>query len=296
MDTFPAYIPLSGCRVVIVGEGEAATNKARLFEDSPVVVERIALTAARDPEAFAGAKLVFIAAAPDEAADIIRVAKAAGALVNAIDLPDLSDFVSPSIVDRGRLVIGIGTSGAAPVIGSWLRSQIETVIPPGLSRLVGLLAERRKQIREALPEMARRRAFFRGLLTGPLATGELDPDKASRALEEALAAANSGEPRPGRFWAIETPADLGRLSLSAVQALNAADIAFALDGAGAALSRFTRRDAECWMNPTPDQVVKAVSSGLGVAATFSVTPFDYLKDVEDLGAAVIRLTAAPAPW
>ena len=32
MDSFPAFLPLAGRRVVVVGEGEGADAKARLFE------------------------------------------------------------------------------------------------------------------------------------------------------------------------------------------------------------------------------------------------------------------------
>ncbi|HWW24364.1 MAG TPA: siroheme synthase, partial [Caulobacter sp.] len=38
MDSFPAYFPLAGRRVVIAGSGEAADNKARLFDGSPATV------------------------------------------------------------------------------------------------------------------------------------------------------------------------------------------------------------------------------------------------------------------
>ena len=35
MDSFPAFFPLAGRRVVIVGAGVFADGKARLFEGSP---------------------------------------------------------------------------------------------------------------------------------------------------------------------------------------------------------------------------------------------------------------------
>lgn len=35
LDSFPAYFPLAGRKVVIAGSGDAAEAKARLFEGSP---------------------------------------------------------------------------------------------------------------------------------------------------------------------------------------------------------------------------------------------------------------------
>ena len=54
MDTFPAFFPLAGRRVVIAGEGEAAEVKARLFEGSPAEVIRLAGEEAFDPQRYAG--------------------------------------------------------------------------------------------------------------------------------------------------------------------------------------------------------------------------------------------------
>ena len=38
MDAFPAFFPLAGRKVVVVGAGEAADNKARLFDGSPATL------------------------------------------------------------------------------------------------------------------------------------------------------------------------------------------------------------------------------------------------------------------
>jgi len=38
MDAFPAYFPLTGRTVVIVGDGEGAQAKVRLFEGSPAEI------------------------------------------------------------------------------------------------------------------------------------------------------------------------------------------------------------------------------------------------------------------
>ena len=67
MDSFPAYFPLAGRRVVIVGSGEQAEAKARLFDGSPAELVRLDEDGrALDPESYQGAVLAFIAS-DDEA-------------------------------------------------------------------------------------------------------------------------------------------------------------------------------------------------------------------------------------
>jgi len=49
MNAFPAFFPLAGRRVAIVGEGDAAEAKARLFGGSPAEIVRLSAQAGADP-------------------------------------------------------------------------------------------------------------------------------------------------------------------------------------------------------------------------------------------------------
>lgn len=102
MDVFPAFFPLKGAVVVIVGDGEGADAKARLLEGSPAEIRRVSGEAAFRPETYQGALLAFIADGEDAdlkaAADLAR---AAGVLVNVTDRPALCDFTTPAVIDRG---------------------------------------------------------------------------------------------------------------------------------------------------------------------------------------------------
>ena len=88
MDSFPAYFPLAGRRVVIAGSGEAADNKARLFDSSPATLVRVDGHAAFLPGTYAGAVLAFVAGEDEvflQAA--ASAARAARVLVNVVDKP-----------------------------------------------------------------------------------------------------------------------------------------------------------------------------------------------------------------
>src|SRR5260221_6177271 len=132
MDAFPAFFPLTGARVVIAGDGPPAEAKARLFEGSPAEVVRLQGAAALDPDAYAGAVLIFVASHDlDFAQRAAEAARVAGAPLNVVDRPTLSDFHTPAIIDRGAVVAAIGTSGTAPLLASLLRAEVETRMPSG---------------------------------------------------------------------------------------------------------------------------------------------------------------------
>jgi precorrin-2 dehydrogenase/sirohydrochlorin ferrochelatase len=243
MNSFPAYFPLAGKRVVIVGEGEGAEAKARLFAGSPAVVERMSAAAGADARAYAGAVLAFVATKDDAAAEAAsRAARAAGVPVNVVDRPQLSDFVTPAVIDRGEVVAAIGTGGTAPILASLLRGDIEARVPEGAGRVAALLGRMQAEVRAAFPDLAQRRAFLRSVLDGPAAEAALAGDgaRAEGLLREAIA---TGLTTAGSVRLIDGagPADL--LTLRAARALAEADVLVIDPDADPGVVTLARRDA-----------------------------------------------------
>ena len=86
MDSFPAYFPLTGRKVVISGVGEAADAKARLFDGSPATLVRLEGHDAYLPGSYTGAILAFIASADEVFVQAAAsAARAARVLVNVVD-------------------------------------------------------------------------------------------------------------------------------------------------------------------------------------------------------------------
>jgi len=243
MNSFPAYFPLAGKRVMIVGDGEAADAKARLFEGSPAEVDRLSAMAGADPRAYLGAALAFVAT-PDASAAAIaaHAARSAGVPVNVVDRPDLSDFFTPAVIDRGEVVAAVGTGGTAPILASLLRGDIEARVPEGAGRVAGLLGRMQAEVRAAFPDLARRRSFLRSVLAGPAAEAALagDEAKAERLLREAI---GRGEAGCGALRLIDGagPADL--LTLRDARALAEADLLVIGSGADPDVVVLARRDA-----------------------------------------------------
>ena len=243
MNAFPAYFPLAGRTVVIVGEGEAAELKARLFEGSPAAVVRVDAAAGREPAAYAGALLAFVAVKDaDQAAACAAAARAAHTPVNVVDQPDLCDFTTPAVIDRGDVVAAVGTGGAAPLLASVLRGDIEARVPQGAGRVAALLGRMQGEVRAAFPDLARRRAFLRAVLAGPAAEAAMqgDGDEAEQLLRQAIAGAQTPQ---GSVRVIDGagPADL--LTLRAARALGEADLLVVDPDAAADVVTLARRDA-----------------------------------------------------
>ncbi|HLC40279.1 MAG TPA: bifunctional precorrin-2 dehydrogenase/sirohydrochlorin ferrochelatase, partial [Methylomirabilota bacterium] len=162
---YPAFLDLHEKLVVVVGGGEVAERKVELLLScraavkviSPILTPRLTrLRGERaiqvelrpfQPDDCAGAFLVF--ACTDDPAVNERVAKEAQqtrALVNVADMPPLCDFIAPSVVSRGDLLIAISTGGASPALAKRLRREIEQHVGPEYEELARLCEDVRKQV------------------------------------------------------------------------------------------------------------------------------------------------------
>jgi precorrin-2 dehydrogenase/sirohydrochlorin ferrochelatase len=283
VDSFPAFYPLTGRRVVIAGEGEPAESKARLFDGSPAEVVRLVGDAALDPAAYAGAAIIFIASW-DEAFAIAAsaVARTAGAPVNVVDRPAMSDFHTPAIVDRGAVVAAIGTGGGAPVLASLIRAEIEARVPPTLGPLVQLLAQRRAAIRDAFPDLSRRRAFFRAVLSG-LVARTVESGRIEEARDRLDAFIGSASPPHGGVgWVVE-PAFEDLLSLRAARVLATADL-IVTESETPLVTRHVRRDAERKRiaDVSADWMLGEVHEGRSIAVLGPPPPPTYLVSLGNL--------------
>lgn len=243
MNAFPAFFPLAGRAVAIVGDGEGARIKARLFEGSPAKILRLSAVEGGDPRAYEGAVLAFVAVEDDAlAAACAAAARQAHVPVNVVDRPALCDFTTPALIDRGDVVAAIGTGGTAPLLASLLRGDIEARLPQGAGRVAALLGRMQREVREAYPDLARRRAFLRSVLSGAVAEAAMagDSERAERLLREAMA---DNASVCGRLRLVQGsgPADL--LTLRAARALSEADLLVIDEGVSPEVLVLARRDA-----------------------------------------------------
>jgi precorrin-2 dehydrogenase/sirohydrochlorin ferrochelatase len=211
---YPIILDLADKPVLVVGGGGVALRKARDLADAGAHVhvvspeflpefttdERLHLF----PEPYekhhlAGARLV-VAATNDEAvnARVAAEARAAGALVNVVDRPELCDFIVPAQVRRGELLIAISTGGASPMFARRLRERLEKEFGPEYEVYLAAMRDMRQEVlRRGLAEDVRRRVFERLAGDDLLVVGRQGPEALRRAMDAALAGILKSD-APGR--------------------------------------------------------------------------------------------------
>src|SRR3979490_1217831 len=149
MRFLPVFLDLQTGPVLLGGAGDLAGAKLRLLAAAgarirwyatdgnpdlsalaPADAARIEL-AAGDPLAadLSGGIAILCAGAPDIGPAMSGRAKAVGLPVNVMDDLVHSTFIFPAIVDRGDVVVAVGTGGASPGVARRGRERIEAVLP-----------------------------------------------------------------------------------------------------------------------------------------------------------------------
>ncbi len=266
MQSFPMFLRTTGRRVVIVGGGEQAAQKARLVlktdavliiaapELGPELAGRVASGRAThhfdpiDPALFENTAIVFVAtgcAGADSA--IHAIARAGGAIVNVVDRPELCDAITPAIVDRDPVVVAIGTEGTAPVLSRRIKTEIETILSPRLGAFAALAGRLRGAVAQGIPQEARRSFWAWAFGGAPMRMHELgDEAGAATLLQTALASRRVPEDAGHGHFALvgAGPGARDLLTLRAVHRLQEADLICYDRRIDPDVLELARRDAE----------------------------------------------------
>ncbi len=260
LSVLPVFLDLTGERAVVAGGTPAAAWKAELLcaagagVDVYAPVETVSLEmtglAAREPaislirrrwrpaDMIGAAVAVAAAQGDEEAAAFAEAAGAAGAPCNVIDRPEHCRFQFGTIVNRSPVVVGISTSGAAPILGQAIRRRIETLIPRELADWAALAKRWRDVISARLCPGPERRAFWEGFVDcafGP-APQVSSPDDLLREIADC-------RPKGHVSFVGAGTGDVELLTLKAVRALQAADVVLFDDPVADEVLELARREA-----------------------------------------------------
>lgn len=112
-----------------------------------------------------GVFLVFIATDNREInSTISRICRSRGILANVVDDPELCDFLIPSVLRRGSLLLAVSTEGKSPAYARKLRRELEDIITPSHGELVDLLGEVRTYLHSQVPDINIRKQIIESIV------------------------------------------------------------------------------------------------------------------------------------
>ncbi len=271
MRYLPVFLDLQAGPVVLIGSGELAQAKLRVLAAAGAAVRWYALSGAHDVSALEpvqaakverasgdplsadldGVVAVFCAGAGETGVAMAARAKSLGLPVNVMDDLAHSSFIFPAIVDRGDVVVAVGTGGTSPVVARRVRERIEAALPARIGELAGFIGRFRKSIHDRIPEFLLRRRFWEKVIDGKIGALVLSgrDGEAEAALGEiddpsAFAGALSSGAAEGSVTLVGAgPGDPDLLTVKALRVLQDADIVFHDEDVSSDILDRIRRDA-----------------------------------------------------
>jgi uroporphyrin-III C-methyltransferase/precorrin-2 dehydrogenase/sirohydrochlorin ferrochelatase len=271
MRFLPVFLDLQTGPVLLVGAGDLARAKLRLLVAAGARIRWFATDGRHDVGGLAAADAariefaegdpltadlsgviaIMCAGAGDVGPAMSARAKAVGLPVNVMDDLANSTFIFPAIVDRGDVVVAVGTGGASPVVARRVRERIEAMLPARIGDLATLIGRWRKSLHSRIPEFALRRRFWERVVDGPigalvLAGRSIEAETALKEISDPAAFAGalvSGQAEGSVTLVGAGPGDPDLLTIKALRALQDADIVFYDELVSPEILDRARRDA-----------------------------------------------------
>ena len=267
MRFLPIFLDLSAGTVALFGAGSAARSKLRLLRSAGAQVRwyagdadvtetatsggpsgRVEVVRGEPSQAELSEFAAVIVAADGSFAEAVAArCRASNILVNVVDRPELSNFIFPALVDRGEVVVAIGTGGASPVLARRLRERIEAMLPERIGELAALMGRYREQFAKVRDGSVSLRRFWERVIDGPIGAAALAGRgrEAEASLARAIDGARSPDASRGQVYLVGAgPGDPDLLTLRALQALQDADVVFYDDLVTPEILDRARRDTE----------------------------------------------------
>jgi precorrin-2 dehydrogenase/sirohydrochlorin ferrochelatase len=187
MRYYPIHLDIRGRHCLVVGGGSVATRKTETLLDCDARVTVIGRQASAKLQKLAQSNSItlkkrgyrttdlqgiflVIGATDDEALNqqISHDAEAHNILCNIADRPEACNFILPSIVHRGDLVITISTSGKSPALSKHLRKSLENQFGEEYDQFLQVMGSIRKKLLSQSHDPADHKRLFNQLIDNGL--------------------------------------------------------------------------------------------------------------------------------
>lgn len=187
MRYYPAFLDLNGKNCLVVGGGQVAWRKIKRLLACGAKVYLVAKEMLPDLQnAIDEKKIVYlgkaykkeflqnmflvIGATDDEAlnARLSKEANESNILCNIVDQPEKCNFIVPSLVVKGDLMIAISTSGKSPALARKLRAEMDRQFGEEYALFLNLLGKLREMAKRQVEGQQQRQAIFEKLVYSDL--------------------------------------------------------------------------------------------------------------------------------
>lgn len=315
MDYLPIFLDLKQKNCLVIGGGDIAFRKSKLLLRAGAIVECVAidfcqeiieakqsqsnliLTKRKFHKKDINDRFLIIAATDNEDLnnEVSSLAKKANILVNAVDYPAISSFISPAIVDRNPLIIAISSAGNAPVLARIIRAKIETLIPSQYGKLAKLATMYREKVKSKFKKIRDRRIFWEEVFSGNIAEAVFANNikQAELGLEEKLS--NAKASKIGEIYLVGAgPGDPDLLTFKALRCMQHSDVILYDRLISKEVMELVRRDAtviyvgkkaglkSCRQENINQQMVELAKQGKKVCRLKGGDPFIFGRGGEEI--------------
>lgn len=207
MRYYPVFIDMEGERSVVVGGGAVAERKVESLLKagaSVTVISPRATKKLRELAANGAIRLikrnfrrtdladenpfVVVGASGSQRvnSEVFEEAKLLKTLVNVVDNPALCNFIVPSVIERGPLIVAVSTSGKAPGLAKKLRVDLERHIGEEYATFTSIVGAVRKKLLKNGANHDKKERVIKALVDSPIPDWLRDGARSSKEINSFL--------------------------------------------------------------------------------------------------------------
>lgn len=259
MQVMPIFLKVDQKPILVIGNGQMAEAKVNLLLSLEAKVvwltlgERISgqygsnlrIVEQKYNEIYLhNISIMFIATQDKKLIKIIlAAAQAKNIIYNFVDMPEISQFITPAIVKRDDIMIAISTSGKAPVLARNIRLKINQMLPQNIGKFAEFTYNFRPIAQKMMLKSQQLFKFWNAVFSDQHMNALLDKSDAEKH-DYLIDLINHQTTAQGRIIEINlTSFAADDLTLKAHRQINIADVIVYGDGVEQILN-FARRDAK----------------------------------------------------